>query len=885
MNPILYTWSDIYDTLRDNELPAALTWYRVYVDGLQIGLRDIDKKAEIEQWLKELFSDLYQESQIRLDTGESLPVMIQELDDFEDSDFAPRPFVPSFERPSYILNVEQRPLPDSSKYPTVVAFHSFKGGVGRTLHSILFALSYQRMYKASSILLVDGDFEAPGISYLYRDSFPNDGPTHISYADVLTLAHGDSDPSGEKTIRFTVNKLKGQMIDFERKIYVLPAFRTISQLESLPIKPEQLYKDSNTPLYPSDLLARIGAALKVDLVIVDLRAGMSELASGILVDPRVLRVFVTTFSSQSRRGTLNLLEILQRYVPDIDDNKDNKASEFTPVAIINQVPISQVLQYSQISEELDNFEQSLKEKLRLVSSFPNAGVPSCIRTGFKEQIFILPGKWNELVSVVEKELSETIDGLKELVRGLPVLSNKPTPPYTRREEQVHQLAEEAKAYGEFAKDRDFLVTQSLKNLATAFRQSTPNAVVIGAKGSGKTYTAKQIVARKTWQEFVQKCLPPARIQQGYLSLFQEDYPSWSIGSETLTIPILQPINGEKIPKEFSWGKIQAEQSEVKKWLEFKGEESDWIARWLDFIAWQAGYEVGTVGAGNSFIKMLESSGKKFVGIIDGIEDYFQEIATNEYQQRGLRVLLQEIPRRLKNTPLGILIFVREDMIRLAIKYNVGQFIEEYKNYHLAWNRTEALRLAVWVARKVLDGLEETPVESLSDDGLEHTAVKLWGRKLGKDASRQAHSTGWVIDVLSTLNNQIQARDIVRLIQFAAENTIKSTAAYLDRLLDPKAIRDAVKACSDGKIEDLEQEIPKLKTVFDKLRSSIPQAERRSPIEKQKLLTYISNEDLDFLKQNGIVRENENGTISIAEIFRQGLGFERGRPGKSRVRNR
>ncbi|MFZ4828520.1 MAG: KGGVGR-motif variant AAA ATPase, partial [Phototrophicaceae bacterium] len=759
--------------------------------------------------------------------------------------------------------------------PSVVAFHSFKGGVGRTLHALLFALSYKNLYKKSKILLVDGDFEAPGISYWYEDSKSDIVPTTISYADILTIAHSDTSDRYQDTIEFACAKLEDQLLDLDLDIYVLPAFRTALQLESIPIKPDDLYRDQQSPLYSQELLTRIGEKLGVDVVVVDLRAGMSDLSSGILFDPRVCRVFVTTFSGQSRKGSLNSIEALQRYMPRLDSTRENGAG-YTPIAIINQLREDD-LEQSSFVESLVNFENELKNALMQISvqeeeKNASASTPFCIRTFFNEEILNLPTDWKKLLELVTGQLAETINELEKIVYTLPVPNHvvqerraeqKSTPDDLKS--KASRLKENAKSYGESTGKQEFLITEPLKKLAEDFRSRLPNTVVIGVKGTGKTYTAQQILYRQTWGEFVSYCLPryPVKIDAQVFSALQSK-----------NIP-------NSVVVDVGWGKIK-NSDRIAEWLGVNNNDPNWwTQRWKDIFAWQAGYEVGSEGAGDSFIELLNRRNEKLVAIVDGIEDHFQDIAQTPYQQIALRTLLQEIPSQLGDKNLGVLIFVREDMIRYAIKYNSQQFISRYENYKLNWSRDEALRLAVWLARDVLDIKES--IETLSPDELEAYAIKIWGRKLGKDDSRQAYSSSWVLDVLSNFNGQLHARDIVRFIRSAAEivaSRSEKETTYPDRILDPIAIRNAVQKASEGKIEDLQQEIPRLGDVFNKLKR-LPAGDKRSPIEEDRLGLDVS--DIQFLVENGVIQRDRNNLIFFAEIFRQGLDFERSRRGQSRVR--
>src|SRR5206468_1196311 len=105
----------------------------------------------------------------------------------------------------------------------------------------------------------------------------------------------------------------------------------------------------------------------------------------------------------------------------------------------------------------------------------------------------------------------------------------------------------------------------------------------------------------------------------------------------------------------------------------------------------------------------------------------------------------------------------------------------------------------------------------------------WGRKLGSDKSREARTAEWVIAALSDFRGQIQARDLVRFLRYAAERSVGTPVS--DRLLAPRAIRDAVRPCSEEKIREIEEELPDLKDIFQKLRAA---REKRIPLDAVEL---------------------------------------------------
>jgi MinD-like ATPase involved in chromosome partitioning or flagellar assembly len=326
----LYTWVDVEEVLhralQEKEWPEGIEWARCYWDGLTIGILQ-EEKDKIKKWLAEKFDPRfnYDASSIIL---ESLPNIQRTFSIFfEDAREEPlhNRFIPSFARPSVLIRSgnPEHPSSLSSELPPVIAFHSFKGGVGRTIHAISLALKL--IEHKQEVLLIDGDLEAPGISWLLRKRLPNPS---VSFVDYLALIHSDPDPSASSSIELVASKLKDFSID---GIFILPAFRSMSHFNSIEIKPENIIKGAKDLYILTEMLAKLGKTLNVDAVIVDLRAGLSELSAGLILDPRVYRISVSTLSGQSLQGTKLLLDLVNRASPSTKDE------EPLPALIISQV--------------------------------------------------------------------------------------------------------------------------------------------------------------------------------------------------------------------------------------------------------------------------------------------------------------------------------------------------------------------------------------------------------------------------------------------------------------------------------------------------------------------------------------------------------------------
>ncbi len=162
--------------------------------------------------------------------------------------------------------------------------------------------------------------------------------------------------------------------------------------------------------------------------------------------------------------------------------------------------------------------------------------------------------------------------------------------------------------------------------------------------------------------------------------------------------------------------------------------------------------------------------------------------------------------------------------------------------------------------------EEVPIENASPELVEQYLQKLWGIKLGKASSSEAYSSRWILAALSDFNGQLQARDMVRFLQYATAKA--GNPSYGDRYIMPAEIKNAVPECSRKKIEEIKQEIVSLRPIFEKLE--------RLKEEKKVLPLPASDVELTAKEESLMVREGylkaEGENYFIPEILRHSLGF-------------
>lgn len=889
------TWVDVARKLSTLE-PTSAEWrtrpkciLRAQVDwsGLTIEVSEKIDTLTILNWLSDIFPSRVESGSdstayLRLDGppyADRLPIEVE----VRVSEAVSLPFLGSID--SRIELHGSSYAPHALAAP-IVACHSVKGGTGRTT----IAVGTAKLWRARAdkpILLVDADLEAPGISYLFRHARSE---TRISLEDLIALAHSDESEGYSNTIAFAAARLTDHLLD--DGILVLPLRRDLDELSSSSIRAEHL-STLDHPFALSELLSRLAVACGCAGAVVDLRAGLVPLSAQFILDPAVARIFTTSLSGQSLEGTAGLIRLVAREL------RRHNAVFPKPLLVVNRVPsvlretgaddtllqptldrmTADVLQgyRDEVRDDepvLDNDVELAPWSLLKIPEISDLQVMSAGWAGFSDQLST-SGFTRRLDAELNSWLEQDV-GYQPLAAA-----SAPKPELTvvdqgTRRKKLSEFASRfvAAETADQAVDAP-LVTGPLRAMSRQFNSQLPIIISEGAKGTGKTLTARFLINKGTWGEVV------ASLSQQVPGVDGPILPV--LGSIQTSGQFQAEIDRQRalVADQFKHKHPQPIHETKALLLERLADKKnqDRAGIWLDAIAWSAGFEVGAAKAGDRFLDRLRRRKEHVLAIIEGIEELYNDPFAGHMPQ-NLRGLLVDLPQRLRaepGRPIGLIVFARRDSVDAAVPQNRNQFKITYKDFELSWSDNEVLELAAWIATQAgsLDVWDES-FRQLTQADRETKLERLWGRKLGPDdrpgkRTAEAYTAPWVLAALSDLQGRLVARDLVRFLANAASHkpTEAEETQYANRLLVPRALKSAIKPTSVAKVRETVEEIRDLTAVFAKFGKK----EVRAPIDDAAIKSLnLTKSDIDLLSRHGILFE-ASPPYEVPELFRMGLNLK------------
>jgi MinD-like ATPase involved in chromosome partitioning or flagellar assembly len=878
MSPQLLTWLDVERkfkraTSNYTKFPDFITNISCYADSADIEYTG-EKKSAID-WLRGVF-----DRHLR-NNGEGVALQIADSTyeftylEGEKSDISSASY-PLWRDQAYAENHNQK-LPEPwASGPEMVAFHSFKGGVGRTTSLMTYAAGYlnRENQEATRILLIDADLEAPGISFWLA----NENKPTVSFLHLLEALHY-SPTDVSQTLDYFAAELRKTSINVDganREIFILPAALNITQIMDMQVQPEHLAKNPSNPWNLTDSINDLGKKLDADIVFIDLRAGLSELASPVLFDPRIEHFFVTTVAPQSVAGMAEILKRFHSFQSSLPEPEVRLAKPSVIISLLT-AQLKQIDAYTEAVQKLNESHPAPDD---------DAVTPGIewLEVEFQESLMSISSVRQALTLLSASSLYKSAlrwANAKSAQIDICESSQKPTEVPVGAE--AARLAEtcERFQFAERAATDDMLVTDPIRNLAKHFATELPNVVSVGAKGAGKTFTYLQICRTQTWRNFLLKLdQKHATVRSGLI------YPllvSTNVEHESLNVV--------KAARKFCESNLDftppsgSESINTRITAALRTTDTDWEIFWIQLIISEFSKDFKTLDELNTWLQLKDES---IVLVIDGIEDLFDSPEENEEQRNAIKALLQ-LPNHLNQIDdrrIGLVCFARADYVQAVIRQNLAQYLSRFQPFRLEWTPESFLRLAYWVCGKAeIIGADPDAAERQSTEQLIISLEHLWGKKMGGDGSKEANTARWVFAALCDLNGRLQARDLVRFLKISAKLTVRDRNVFWgDRVLAPEAIRKSLPECSSEKVKEAASEIKVLQQWQDSLEE-ISAEFKKVPFSATAV--GLNNERLNILRELGIVYEDvdqldESNRFYLPEIYRWGLGFQSSAGGRPRV---
>ncbi|MFQ9957623.1 MAG: hypothetical protein ACLRVZ_11045, partial [Turicibacter sp.] len=639
--------------------------------------------------------------------------------------------------------------------------------------------------------------------------------------------------------------------------------RYIEQLLDMYASPESIVNSYNKKFILAEILSMLGKRLNVSAVLVDLRAGVSEFSAPLLFDPRVKKYLVTSTSYQSVKGTELLIQELNKGLP-------IKESTLIPEIFMTMIPdglqtldiVSGLVSlYDKVDEKEESLIDNLVTELPFASELLHLGslrqiIKNLDGCAFYKNIYSLV-KDNYVVQK-EKKISTSVNRRDEVIR------------------KINRLAD-TQINAEGNVEFNILMTAPINNLIKKFRINIPHTVIMGAKGSGKTFLYREMLRNKYWETFIVKMENNKEIKEPRTFFVPVLASSNASGFKDILQAAIKKYNACGANGNISNSVWLDNSNKIKTFNRNEHDSLEWLDFWKQIM-------LETLGGGFDSLESLENvlgeCAQRVVFLFDGLEEIFIQTLSSKTEKNAILGLCQDMLNewKVKYKNIGAIIFLRKDLARDSIEVNFEQFNTLYNSVELRWSRTEALRLVVWLVNQAVPGFyqEEVAVEVASQELIERNLTKLWGVKLGKITSNEAYSSRWILAALSDFNGQLQARDIIRFLQYATEDA--GRPIYEDRYIMPAEIKKAVPNCSNKKLNEVIQEIAALKPIFTKLES-LPEEKRILPFHSDTFELTATDEKL--MKQEGYLKI-DNDKYYLPEIIRHALKFKYERGARPKV---
>lgn len=241
---------------------------------------------------------------------------------------------------------------------------------------------------------------------------------------------------------------------------------------------------------------------------------------------------------------------------------------------------------------------------------------------------------------------------------------------------------------------EVLMTESIQNLIRKYKNSVPNTVIMGAKGSGKTFLYREILKERYWKKFVERMSKNELVSKGV-----------SGDESILAVPLLASGNAGGFTDVIKNAIAAYNQCGTKGkisnsvYVDSKDMLLMHIRKDYDILEWKEIWKKVILSAFDKTYQSLEELEKelrykhiKIVFLLDGLEEIFEHTISSENEKNAVRALCRDLVDEVKIAyhNVGLMIFLRKDMARDSLTINYEQFYSLYRAVELQWSNSVIL---------------------------------------------------------------------------------------------------------------------------------------------------------------------------------------------------
>ena len=210
---LLYTWKDVERKLLLNKVmwKEVILDIETYTDEMIVYLSEKNSEDSARQILKDILGANYDDinNKILLDLSDGNLEVLFDIGEETENNISITPLFKKvlYQQSAYYNELIEKELPGVP----VIAFHSYKGGVGRTLSLLAFVKAWSSLKDLKSkkkLLIVDADIEAPGITWLTAGEEPV-----FSFLDLLEIIQKQE--NAEEVIELVAEKVSELTVKIE----------------------------------------------------------------------------------------------------------------------------------------------------------------------------------------------------------------------------------------------------------------------------------------------------------------------------------------------------------------------------------------------------------------------------------------------------------------------------------------------------------------------------------------------------------------------------------------------------------------------------------------------------------------------------------------------